>query len=160
MSETIEAPENLVGLINQLVEVRPPEPVSMMPQTSGWAVLGVLVSVALLWGGRRALGRYRANAYRRAALNELARVGEAPAEVSLILKRAALVAYPRVSVASLSGEAWLRFLDDTGGVGGFETGAGAVIGTAAYAPPSATATVGLNALACQWVRQHSVEAVS
>ncbi|MCP4822448.1 MAG: DUF4381 domain-containing protein, partial [Shimia sp.] len=50
MSETVDN-DSLVGLINQLAEVPVPEPVSMVPQTPGWAVLAVMLVVVLLWLG-------------------------------------------------------------------------------------------------------------
>lgn len=167
MTESTPEIESLVGLLNQLVEVDAPVPVSMMPQTPGWMVLAVVIAVALIWGARRVLLWRRATAYRRAALRELALVGDRSVDVARILKRVALVAYPRNRVAALSGDIWLRFLDKTGGDGledgGFENGVGAVLGTAAYVQTAKSGSVseyaansdGLNALACQWVRQHS-----
>lgn len=157
MSAHGDTAESLVGLINQLVEVAAPAPVSMLPQTPGWAVLGGGVFVALVWGIRRAWRHHHATAYRRAALMDLARAGDNPVTVSTILKRAALAVYPRAEVASLSGDDWLRFLDDTGGDGQFQNGVGVAVGQAAYAPPPQGSHDGLNALACRWVRIHTVE---
>ena len=49
--------------------------------------------------------RHRRNAYRREALRELEEADAA--DISAILKRTALVAFPREQVASLSGAAWM-----------------------------------------------------
>jgi hypothetical protein len=57
---------------------------------------------------------WRANAYRRAALHELQRTTTV-AGIAEILKRAALVAYPRTDIAALSGSAWCQWLGRTGG---------------------------------------------
>ncbi len=64
----------------------------------------------------------RANAYRRIAVAEIDRIcGQASedagavAAISAVLKRAALVAYPRVAVASLSGVEWATFLEHSNG---------------------------------------------
>ncbi len=62
----------------------------------------------------RAWRTWRAAAYRRAALRELATAANASA-IAEILKRTALVAYPRKDVAALSGAAWLAWLAQTGG---------------------------------------------
>ncbi|MEP2533423.1 DUF4381 domain-containing protein [Shimia sp.] len=152
MSDT-SPPENLVDLINKLQEVPDPAPVSMLPQTQGWIVLAAFVAVAALFGARKILHRHRANAYRRTALVELQHAGDDAARISAILKRTALVAYPRQDVAPLTGQGWIAFLERTGTGGGFESGPGAALATAAFIPGD-TQAPGLNALACQWVRQH------
>ncbi len=146
---------SLVGLLNQLAEVPDPAPVSMVPQTAGWAVLAAVLATALMWGAYRWWRRYRANAYRRAALVALAEVGDAPVRVSEILKRVAMVSYGRRRVAVLSGLEWVRFLDKGFSGSGFEHGAGATLAQAMYAPDGGATPQGLNQLACAWVRTHS-----
>lgn len=145
---------SLVGLINQLAEVPDPAPVSMMPQTAGWAVVAALLVLAAVWLAFRWWRNYRANGYRRAALAALAQVGDAPVAVSDILKRVAMITYGRRPVAALSGLAWVRFLDSNFAGTGFEAGAGSVLAQAMYASDAGAAPSGLNQLACEWVRQH------
>ena len=72
------------------------------------AVLLILLAVSLIRGWQR----WQANAYRRAASAELQSVSSV-GQISQILKRAALVAYPRADVASLSGVAWSDWLGQT-----------------------------------------------
>jgi len=55
-----------------LQEIPLPPPVSYVPQTIGWAIVGALLVAALIYMSWRMFRRYRANAYRRAALAELA----------------------------------------------------------------------------------------
>ncbi|NIZ63039.1 DUF4381 domain-containing protein [Sedimentitalea sp. CY04] len=146
---------NLVELLDLLDP--PPEPVrvAMVPQTSGWIVLGLVVALLLLWGAVTLLRRYRANAYRRAALgelNELTRDGEDPAQISVLLRRTALAAYPRGQVASLHGDNWLRFLDAHFPGEGFSTGPGQVLATAPWRPVAADPA--LTALARDWILTH------
>ena len=82
------------------------------PDSNATAFLaGVAAGVAVLVAA--AIVRHQRNAYRRAALQELA-TADAGA-ISAILKRTALAAFPREQVASLSGAEWLAFLDRTGG---------------------------------------------
>jgi hypothetical protein len=144
----------LVDLIDMLAEVPEPPPVSMLPQTGGWVVLGLLVVALLGWLMWRAVGRYRANAYRRAALEALASAGDDPTAISQILRRTALVVYPRDAVASLEGDAWLRFLDSTVAGDAFGAGVGKALADGPYrsSPPVA----GLGALAKRWVHEHRV----
>jgi hypothetical protein len=147
---------NLVDLLDRLAEPLEPAPVSMAPQTAGWTVLTVVLALVLAWLAWRWVQRWRANAYRRAALAELDAAGDDPAAVADILRRTALVAWPRDRVASLSGADWLRFLDATGG-GGFLDGPGAALASAPYRSDAAAPAPGLGALAARWVRRHRVE---
>jgi hypothetical protein len=67
------------------------------------------------------LRRAQKNAYRRLAAAEIDRICESPhggdaeavAAISAVLKRAALVAYPRAAVASLTGAGWGSFLEQS-----------------------------------------------
>jgi hypothetical protein len=129
----------------------------MAPQTAGWTVLTVVLTLVLAWLAWRWVQRWRANAYRRAALAELDAAGDDPAAVADIVRRTALAAWPRDRVASLSGTDWLRFLDATGGGGGFLDGPGAALASAPYRSDAAVPAPGLGALAARWVRRHRVE---
>ena len=105
----------------EFVEIAAPLPISYKPQTAGWYVLGGLVLILSIWSSWRGVSRYRRNAYRRAALAELemyrakltTQRNAAITEVPGLLKRCALAAFPRRQVASLSGERWFTFLDNT-----------------------------------------------
>jgi hypothetical protein len=141
--------DSLVGLLNQLAEVPDPAPVSMVPQTAGWLVVAGIVLAFVVWRGWRMWGHYRANAYRRAALKELAQAGDDPAVVSGILKRAAMAAYGRRRVAGLSGAAWVAFLAETG-AGQFRDTA---LTSAAY-QRSPAADPQLLAAARAWITSH------
>lgn len=86
------------------------------PQGPGWWLLGLLLLAALAWGSWRLWQWRRRSRYRREALAQLERLApdlgasESLAELSALLKRTALVAYPRETVAALSGAAWRDFL--------------------------------------------------
>lgn len=155
MEETAAPPAgNLIDLLDRLVLPGEPAPVSMMPQTWGWAVLGLILLALTGWGIRGWLRHRRDNAYRRAALRMLGDCGDAPARIAEILRRTALAAYPRADVASLSGEAWLRFLDNHAKGADFVTGGQAL----ALAPYKTVATdPALTRRAMDWVRRHRRE---
>lgn len=152
-----------------------PEPVSWWPPAPGWWLLAGLVlavSAALRWWWLRR----RRTAPARAALAELAALRSRLAQesdrrsfavaVSVLLRRLALVRYPRHQVAGLAGSKWLDFLDRTGGGGGFSQGPGRSLTEVPYRPSGSSepssgsgpalswSPAGLAELADRWVRAH------
>ncbi len=96
----------LLDLMHDLVE---PEAVAWTPQTVGWLVVALWLLAVLLLAAARAVESRRRNRYRRAALAELDSI-ESAGSLAALLKRTALVAYPRTEVASLYGAEWADFL--------------------------------------------------
>jgi hypothetical protein len=96
-----------------------PVPVSWWPETGGWLVFGVCVGMFVLLAVLRRLRRWREDAYRREHLAAIDRLladsagdlEQVTPQLAPLLKSAALQAYGRADVASLSGSAWLEFLD-------------------------------------------------
>ena len=147
-----------------------PAPVPWTPDTPAWTVVFVLLALLLLYLGWRAWRHYRANAYRREAahrLEELAGRATDPTsrdaallEIPVLMKRTALAAYPRVEVASLSGEAWLGFLDRSGGGKDFVEGPGRLLDTLSSQPSEARTAItgpevdGLVHALRRWIRRH------
>ncbi|MCB1825609.1 MAG: DUF4381 domain-containing protein [Candidatus Competibacteraceae bacterium] len=123
-----------------LRDIHLPEPVSWWPPAPGWwllAVLSLLVVGGLLWWRH-----HRRRTPQRVALAELTRLrvdfqrdgdGAAiAAGISTLLRRLALAHFPRNQVAGLVGDAWLRFLDRTGGGNPFSAGPGRALIQAPY----------------------------
>ena len=82
-----------------------------------------------------------------------------------LLKRAALTAFPREQVATLTGAAWFAFLDRTGRTAAFSEGRGATLENAAYDPRSAASlgeaqTRELASVVRAWLAHHRAEAVT
>ena len=143
---------DLVGLLGLLKPVPEPEPVSLLPQTAGWLVVGALLLAligCLLWKAR---SHFRANAYRRQALSEVARCNDDPARLAKILRRTALAAYCREEVAQLHGPEWLAFLDKCYGGNDFSSGAGRIVARVPYqdVPPDPAVTK----LVEGWIKGH------
>lgn len=112
-SAQLSASEDLASL-DRLADIVTLPPVPWWPMAPGWQIVIVLLFVSacavtlVLWSS------YRRNAYRRLAIAELARVGRDSmtlTRITGILKRTALVTMPRRSVAALSGEHWLQWLE-------------------------------------------------
>ena len=145
-----------------------PAPVAWWPPAPGWYGVGALVLVLAGWRVWRIYRRWRGNAYRRDALREVvalrAALGQAEtraaalADLAALLRRVAMHATPRVQVATLSGDAWLSFLDAGLGGDAFRHGDGRLLVDGPYRTPSAIARMdageldALCALAARWLR--------
>jgi hypothetical protein len=146
--------------LSHLADIVVPAPVSWSPPAPGWWILGAALLIAATILVRRAFLKYRSNAYRRAAIAELAATGPIVngaglVAVSSTLKRAALVAYPRLEVASLTGAAWLAFLDRAVGTDAFTKGPAAGLGQAAFATQVDDGEAILGA-ARRWITRHRI----
>lgn len=110
----LNAPDPLA----QLRDVHLPEPISAWPPAPGWWFLALLSLVGTLMLVRYFWQRHQRRAYIREAKVKLQAllVQQLTPQRQLhlandILKRCAITAYPGQPVASLSGEAWLIFLN-------------------------------------------------
>jgi len=151
---------NLPELLALMHDLVLPEPVPWLPQTPGWwIVLGWLVAVLLL-AAWQVVKRRRRNRYRRDALAELDAIAalqdidpaESAQRIAAVLKRTALVAYPRRDVAGLYGTAWARFLTESAGNDRQVAEAADDLAAAAYRPGADPKV--LSGPARRWIRQH------
>ncbi len=98
--------------LNNLRDIVIPDPPPFWPPAPVvWVALGIVVVVVLFVGWRLYATRKR-NAYRKAGLLLLGGARTAH-DVSVIMKRVALAAFPREQVASLYGDDWAVFLHRT-----------------------------------------------
>lgn len=149
-----------------------PPPISWWPPAIGWWILAagaLAVAIILLV---KAVRRYRAAAYRREAERELAAIETAIAadfsggrhlagNVSELLKRTALAAFPREEVAGLTGEAWMRFLDRTGRTSAFTSGPARILPSLAVGKTDRVTREELGATIASarlWIRTHRAAA--
>jgi len=98
--------------LKNLQDIVLPDPVPLWPPgTGGLLILAVLFLCVAVIGLQYYL-RKRASRYRRAGI---ALLGDAVTvqDVSIVLKRVSLAAFPREQVASLYGAAWVDFLNAT-----------------------------------------------
>lgn len=149
-----------------LIEFPLPAAVPLWPQTLADRVLLVVVAAGVLAGAWTWLRRRRANRYRREAIAEWhaidRRRGIADARPDLVsleslLRRVALVAFPRAQVAALSGQEWRAFLNRSGGGGSFAGPAAVHLTEAAYRPAEPVAPDEIRAasiLVRRWIEDH------
>ena len=149
-----------------LRDIHLPGAPSLWPPAPGWWVLAVLVLVLLAWGGRALLRRRRIRQQRERVYDALAalqtgfshdRSPEQLSRISELMRRLALMRFPRSEVASLSDAAWLHFLDTTGGQGRFSEGPGRILAEGPYRrelPPDLD-TDGLATLVRSWVEHNT-----
>jgi len=137
---------------------------SMWPPAPGWWLLAVVSLVALvvlvLWASRR----YRIHRHKRQIMLEIERLSDCYSKdniqvfiagISVLLRRVALRRHARAKVASLTGSEWLRFLDATGGAGGFENGVGRILESGPYQPALNDVPVEeLLSLARRWINKN------
>jgi hypothetical protein len=148
---------DLVQLYDQLVLLDPPQPISMAPETVGWLWLAGFAALAIGYAVWRWRKSYLAKAYRRAALAALGQAKDDPVEIASLLRRTALVAFPRSDVASLHGAQWLAFLDNAAPNVAFRgSQAGDLLTAAPYQrpQPAGSAQVDLVRMARLWIETH------
>lgn len=143
--------------LDKLHDFYQPPPPAWTPQTIGWYVLFAFAGLLVLWILIHSIRRWLANRYRREALRELELL---PADqFSGLLKRTALVAWPREKVASLSGDEWLNFLNETGGDPMFRQAPGNGIEEASLRQASLSSAdeQQMRKIAAEWIRRHHVQ---
>jgi hypothetical protein len=162
------------------IEVWPPPPgsIGVWPPAPGWWILAALCLVAVVLALRWLWTRWQANKYRREARAQLDAIllsweshgdtAQYLREYQLLLKRTALTRYSRETVASLTGEAWVDFLDRSSSSHEFTMGEGQKLIDGNYINTSSINTSSeqpiadvhkLHLLALDWIRNHGDLAV-
>ena len=149
----------------QLRDIHLPAEPGFWPPAPGWWLLGALLLALLVWAARVGLHHYRLHRQRQRLLARLAALTqaddtitpEALAEISILLRRLALMRYPRQRVAALTGSQWLRFLDETSNSDRFSQGPGQVLAMGPYQPalPDDVNATALGALVRDWIKKNT-----
>ena len=124
-----------------------PDPPPLWPLAPEvWLLLAILMTAVFIfvYQQRRTIKR---NAYRLAGLLLLDGASTVH-DVSVVLKRVALAVFPREQVASLYGEEWAAFLQQTYSRHDFSV--------IAQAKPDEPASRNITRLAAAWIRHHRV----
>lgn len=153
--------------LKQLRDIQLPDSISLWPLAIGWYFLGALLIIvsALMIAyfvrrsrrlqSRRYLVKRLENLRERYQQERDARV--IAVELSMLLRRASLVSFPRQLVAGLQGEQWLSFLDQTGDTSEFSEGIGRVLLTAPYQSQAQFNVDDLVNLATRWVGKNVIK---
>lgn len=148
----------------QLHDIHMPKAIGLWPLAPGWWLLFLVFMTVVLFFSYRFFSNYIKNKPKRQALvllkdyeleyQQTADVALAAARIGALLKRVALVYYPRQTVASLQGQAWFSFLNEQSK--GFDFSAVEVL--LLQAPYQATARGNVDVLfelARKWIVQRS-----
>jgi hypothetical protein len=158
--------------LQNLQNIFEPAAISFWPPAPGVVMCAALV---LLWswvGLALFIVRRKRNAYRRVAVSALEEIrrnldheqkSQAIMRVATTLKRAALTAFPRHRVASLSGRQWLDFLDEAAGNSIFSASSRNLLLKTVYQPTEGIRTISLAHIAelCDqaeaWITSHKAD---
>jgi hypothetical protein len=150
--------------IRGINEVLAPEAIGWLPSAPGWRYAGVLLLLLAGWRTWLYWQKWRRNRYRRAALQELDRLIDSGSRnggllqaLSALLKATALQAYPRVEVARLSGDNWLRWLNERSDNACFSSNSATLLTESVYQAPGETPAADIQQLlseARNWIRLH------
>ena len=144
--------------LDNLRDIVVPPPVPWWPPAAGWWVVMALLSGTLVVIIYRSWRTWQANAYRRAAIREL-QSATTVAQVAAVLKRTALVAFPRVDIAALSGSAWFEWLGKTG-AGRVSDSVALALTQGVFETVEAGDIQEVRAFASGWIKHHQVSHVS
>lgn len=164
-------PGNPVELSDELAaglslhDIHLPAPVGWWPPAPGWWLVALLSLLLLGWLLRTAWRSWRVWRWQRRLLADFGHFPQPLDKLSSTqfatvlsgqLRRLALTLFPATDVASLSGEAWLSFLEQHSPRGGFLHGAGRYLADGLYRSGGEELDAGqrkqLQQLAWQWAR--------
>ncbi len=122
----------------------PAEPLWWPPAPGWWILFALIISImALVWWWYRRRQRIKRSAVNMARqelellqskYNTHRDARQTIADLSILLRRLSISAYPRTETASLTGEEWLQFLDRPLTDTPFTRGAGRILVEAPYRP--------------------------
>jgi hypothetical protein len=147
--------EDPAASLDRLVDIVEPTAAPLWPLAPGWWVLLVVALVTLFSVAFVCIRRWRRAAYRREASQLLDAMGDDLSQLPKLLKRVALSAFPRQSVAALNGQNWIDFLNTHCDGAQFDRG----LLDLAYRPDELepASLEALRSGARHWIRTHRIE---
>jgi hypothetical protein len=150
-----------------LKDIHMPASPALWPPAPGWWVLTLLILALLGWAGFQLYRYWQRRKFQREVLDVLDGLQRPRAEeqlprlfadISILLRRVAMMKYPRKEVAELTGSRWTDFLDLHGGDGEYTNGVGRVLAEGPYArfaDPGEVDVDALLSLARQWIKRNT-----
>ena len=148
----------------QLRDIHQPGMIETWPPAPGWWILALLALLGLIVLAAWLFLKWRANRYRREALRELDDIERRWQQdhddhaylqhLQILLKRVALTTFPREEVASLTGEAWLQFLDRSTNTHDFSIGETEILIDGNYRADVTFDVQTVHKFASQWIKSH------
>lgn len=129
--------------LSQLKDIQLPEAIPLWPPAIGWWVLAALILISVIYLCYFIYKAWKNKAVAKLALKQLkiylTQHQSTPNKIkyaqniNILLKQVALNYYPPISVAKLSGNSWLMFLNKTGKTTNFTDGPANILAKAPYA---------------------------
>lgn len=150
----------------QLRDIHLPGPPEFWPPAPGWWIIAAVMLALLTWLGLKIWRRTKLYLQRKRIIGLLEQLEQSSsdthtpeflAQLSRLLRRLALMRFPRQEVAPLTGNDWLKFLDASGGDGQFCAGPGRVLADGPYvrALNETVDTRALSSLIRNWINKNS-----
>jgi hypothetical protein len=143
-----------------LRDIHLPEPISWWPPAIGWWIVALLILLTItasIWLIRRLTRKTAVKSAKKLLLkiqqnthlDDHAKL----AQISILIRRTAISIFPRAQVASLTGNAWLEFLDSSMQDTQFKLGVGRVLSDGPYQQQSETINLdALYSLCLHWLK--------
>jgi len=152
----------------QLKDIKLPDPISPWPPAIGWWILAMLALCVLVALAVMIIKYYRKTGYRRAALRQLKQLTKVYQEerdqkkyllnINMLLKQVCVNYYDKTQVSRLTGESWLRFLDQSAGLQVFAQGPGRILAMQPYTPDQTLLSSAdlecLEQCCSAWIKKH------
>ncbi len=143
------------SLLDQLRDIIPPPDPGIWPPAIGWWLLAIMM-VLLPLGFRYLLNLMRQRHARQNITRDISQAAtlqpeQAAIRLSILMRTVAMSRFPHSSVAGLTGEDWLNFLDSSGETDQFTQGPGRLLITAPYERHPACDIQSLTQVCMKWV---------
>ena len=155
------APPGQTDPLANLRDIHIPGAIDPWPPAIGWWLIAAAALIAISYGIYLVFKWWKSNQYRREGIRALKYLLENYAsekqylrDYSDLLKRIALSAYARESVANLTGEAWVSFLDRSTGTQEFSMGEGQILIQGNYELNPSVDVDKLHRLGLYWIKKH------
>lgn len=145
-------------LLHRLRDIQPAPDASWWPPAPGWwmiAAVGAIAALIYFWHNRHSTWYAHALREVRRIERDFVETRDAVrcvAQLSILLRSVAVTRASGLMVAGLTGEAWLRYLDEQLAARDFSKGAGRVLLTAPYMPAAEIDVPALCDLTRQWLK--------